>query len=140
MVAKRVPGEIYDYMWELHTSPFQRLIIAEINQRFRVDVAVMDGIHAFIHGGPERGEMVEPNLLLASSDRVALDAVGVAILRVYGAKGNVGRGRVFELEQIRRAAELGVGVRSAGQIRLRALILGFLFFVSTVLFFLCVLL
>ena len=121
LVAKRVPGEVYDYMWELHTSPFQRQMIAEINQRYRVDIVVMDGIRAFINGGPERGEVVEPNLLLASRDRVALDAVGVAVLRVYGAKGEVGKGRVFELDQIRRAAELGVGVKSAENIRLRPL-------------------
>ena len=121
LVAKRVPGEVYDYMWELHTSPFQRQMIAEINQRYRVDVVVMDGIRAFIDGGPERGEVVEPNLLVASYDRVALDAVGVAILRVYGAKENVGKGRIFELEQIRRAVELGVGVKSVKEIRLKPL-------------------
>jgi len=121
LVAKRVPGEVYDYMWELHTSPFQRQMIAEINQRYRVDFVVMDGIRAFVNGGPERGEVVEPNLLLGSRDRVALDAVGVAVLRVYGAKGDVGKGRVFELDQIRRAAELGVGVKSAENIRLKPL-------------------
>ncbi len=121
LVAKRVPGDVYDYMWELHTSPFQRQMIAEINERYGVNVVVMDGIRAFIDGGPERGDVVEPNLLLASKDRVALDAVGVAVLRIYGAKGNVGNGRIFELEQIRRAAELGVGVRSARAIRLKPL-------------------
>jgi len=121
VVAKRVPGEVYDYMWELHTSPFQRQMIAEINRHYSVDVVVMDGIRAFVNGGPERGEVVEPNLMLASSDRVALDAVGVAILRVYGATGDVGRDKVFELDQIRRAAELGIGVHSAKEIRLKAL-------------------
>jgi len=29
LVAKRLPGGIYDYMWELHGSPFQRQMIAE---------------------------------------------------------------------------------------------------------------
>lgn len=121
VVAKRVPGEVYDYMWELHTSPFQRQMIAEINRHYRVDVVVMDGIRTFVNGGPERGEVVEPNLLLASADRVAIDAVGVAILRIYGATGNVGKGRIFELDQIRRAAELGIGVQSASEIQLKAL-------------------
>src|SRR3970040_91896 len=62
IVAKRVPGEVYDYMWELHTSPFQRQMIAEINRHYSVDVVLMDGIRAFVNGGPERGEVVEPNL------------------------------------------------------------------------------
>ena len=121
LVAKRVPGGVYDYMWELHTSPFQRLMIAEINRHCRVDVVVMDGVRAFVSGGPERGEVVEPDLLLASSDRVAVDAVGVAVLRMYGAKGSVAEGKIFELEQIRRAAELGVGVGSAGEVLVKPL-------------------
>lgn len=121
LVAKRVPREVYDHMWELHTSPFQRQMIAEINAHYKVDVVVMDGIRAFISGGPERGEVVEPNLLLASQDRIAIDAVGVAILRIYGAGGHVANGKIFEQDQIRRAAELGVGVKSASEIRLRSL-------------------
>ena len=107
MVAKRVPGGIYDYMWELHGSPFQRQMIAEINNHYKVDIAVMDGIKAFVTGGPESGDLVEPGLLLASRDRVALDAVGVSILKLYGAKGKVGEADVFEQDQIKRAAELG---------------------------------
>jgi len=121
LVAKRVPGTIYDYMWELHGSPFQRLMIAEINKHYRADLVVMDGIEAFVSGGPEKGELVEPNLLLASEDRVAIDAVGVAILRMYGANGHVAKGSIFGQEQIRRAAELGVGVKSASDIRLTPL-------------------
>jgi len=120
LVAKRVPGTIYDYMWELHGSPFQRLMIAEINRHYRADLVVMDGIEAFVSGGPEKGEVVEPNLLLASEDRVAIDAVGVAILRMYGANGHVAKGSIGQ-EQIRRAAELGVGFKSASEIRLTPL-------------------
>ena len=106
LVAKRVPGGMYDYMWELHSSPFQRQMIAEINNNYNLDFVLMDGIKAFITGGPEKGKMVEPNLLLASRDRVALDAVGVAILKLYGAKGKVGEADVFEQDQLKRAAEL----------------------------------
>jgi uncharacterized protein (DUF362 family) len=121
MVAKRVPGGMYDYMWELHGSPFQRQMIAEINNHYKVDMAVMDGIKAFVTGGPESGDLVEPGLLLASRDRVALDAVGVSILKLYGAKGKVGEADVFEQDQIKRAAELGFGVQSPDQIKLTAL-------------------
>ena len=32
LVAKRFPGERHDYMRELHGSPHQRLMIAEVNQ------------------------------------------------------------------------------------------------------------
>jgi len=121
LVAKRVPGGMYDYMWELHTSPYQRQMIAEINSNYNVDFVVMDGTKAFTTGGPERGTLVEPKLLLASRDRVAIDAVGVAILKMYGAKGKVGEADVFEQAQLHRAAELGFGVKSAVEIQLTPL-------------------
>lgn len=88
LVARRVPGDVHDYMWELHTSSFQRHMIAEINKYYHLDVVVMDGIRAFVSGGPERGEVAESNLMLASADRVAIDAVGAAILRINGATGS----------------------------------------------------
>lgn len=121
LVAKKVPGGMYDYMWELHGSPFQRQMIAEINNHYNLDWVLMDGIKAFVTGGPESGTVVEPNLLLASQDRVAIDAVGVAILKMYGAKGKVGEADVFEQDQLKRAAELGFGVKSADQIQLTPL-------------------
>jgi uncharacterized protein (DUF362 family) len=121
MVAKKVPGGIYDYMWELHGSPFQRQMIAEINNNYNLDFVVMDGIKAFVSDGPEKGIVVEPNLLLASKDRVAIDAVGVAILKLYGAKGKIGKESIFEQDQLRRAAELGFGVKSAQEIKLTSL-------------------
>jgi len=121
LVAKKLPGGIYDYMWELHTSPYQRQMIAEINNNYNLDFVLLDGIKAFTTGGPEAGTLVEPNLLLASRDRVAIDAVGVAILKMYGAKGKVGEADVFEQAQLHRAAELGFGVKSAAEIHLTPL-------------------
>ena len=116
LVAKKVPGGMYDYMWELHGSPYQRQMIAEINCAYNLDFVLMDGIKAFISGGPDQGKLVEPNLLLASHDRVAIDAVGVAILKLYGAKGKVGEADIFEQDQLKRAAELGFGAKSVADI------------------------
>jgi uncharacterized protein (DUF362 family) len=121
LVAKKVLGGMYDYMWELHGSPYQRQMIAEINQNYNLDFVLMDGIKAFISGGPEQGRLVEPNLLLASHDRVAIDAVGVAILKMYGAKGKVGEADVFEQDQLKRATELGFGAKSIDDITLTPL-------------------
>lgn len=121
LVASRVPGSVYEYMWELHTSRHQREMIAEINDSYNLDFVLMDGIKAFVRGGPEQGTLVEPNLLLASRDRVAIDAVGVAILKIYGAKGKVGEAGIFEQDQLKRAAELGFGVRSVDQIKVTPL-------------------
>ncbi len=105
-------------MGELHLSPFQRLMVAEINSYYNVDVILMDAMKAFLNKGPETGVVVEPNLLLVGTDRVAIDAVGVAILRYYGTTKEVSNGRIFELDQIRRAVELGVGIESVDEISL----------------------
>jgi uncharacterized protein (DUF362 family) len=78
----------------------------------------MDAMQAFIDGGPDRGTRVAPGLILAATDRVALDAVGVAILRWYGTTPDVARGPIFEQEQIARAAKLGLGVSSPSEIGL----------------------
>lgn len=49
--------------------------------------------------------------MLAATDRVALDAVGVAILRLYKTMPEVSQGKIFEHPQIKRAVELGLGAR-----------------------------
>lgn len=121
LVAARPPGTSYDYMRELHASPYQRIMIAEINKFYQTDLVLMDAAKGFVSGGPEKGEIISPNLLLAGSDRVAIDAVGVALLRHYGTTPEVMRGRIFDQEQIARAADLGVGVDSAEKIELVSL-------------------
>jgi len=118
LVAKTVPGISHDYMDELHGSRLQRAMIAEMNAFYDVDIAIMDAVTAFVTGGPATGDIVRPGLMLASQDRVALDAVGVAILRSHGSTREVMEGSIFELDQIRRAVEIGVGVSSADDIEL----------------------
>jgi uncharacterized protein (DUF362 family) len=113
-----VPLKGYPYMGELHSSQYQRKMIAEINTAYAPDLVVLDGVEAFVDGGPDRGTKVEVGVMLAGTDRVAIDAVGVAILRLLGTTPEVSRGHVFEQEQIARAAELGLGVSSAKQIQL----------------------
>ncbi|UCD46169.1 MAG: DUF362 domain-containing protein [Candidatus Bathyarchaeota archaeon] len=118
LVAKTVPDVRHNYMNELHGSLHQRRMIAEINKFYDIDFVVMDALKAFVNRGPESGDTVSPGLLLASRDRVALDAVGVAILRSYGTTTEVMRGPIFELDQIKRAAELGIGVDAPEKIKL----------------------
>lgn len=118
MVAKRVPGEGYDYMNELHNSADQRRMIAEVNAAYTPDLAVIDGVDAFTTGGPEAGTRVHAQVVLAGVDRVALDAVGVALLRYHGTTSVVAAGPIFAQEQIARAVELGLGVSSAAGIEL----------------------
>ncbi len=112
------PGGEYPYMNELHSSPYQRQMIAEINAAYATDLIVMDGVEAFVEGGPHVGKRVRAEVMLAGRDRVAIDAVGVAVLRQLGTTPEVSRGKIFEQEQIKRAAELGLGVTAADQIEI----------------------
>jgi uncharacterized protein (DUF362 family) len=98
-------------MGELHGSPDIRSMIAELNLGFAPRVIVLDGVAAFVDGGPSNGKLVEAGVLLAGTDRVAVDAVGVAVLKELGSNGDIMGRKIFEQEQIRRAAELGIGVR-----------------------------
>jgi len=117
MVARQ-GADGYDYMRELHGSPLQRTLIAELNTLYRPALVVLDGIEAFTDAGPEAGRLVRPGVVLAGTDRVAIDAVGVAVLRIHGVGPPVAGGRIFEQEQIRRAAELGLGAASPDAIEL----------------------
>ena len=106
----------YDYMKELHNSPNQRKMIAEINEPFKPVLIVLDGIDAFVDGGPMTGKPAKGEVFLASTDRVAIDAVGVAILKLLGSNESIMRPKVFEQEQIARAVELGLGASSPSEI------------------------
>jgi uncharacterized protein (DUF362 family) len=103
-------------MRELHASKEQRKMIAEINSVYKADLVIMDGLVAFVDGGPMQGTRVESNIFVAGTDKIAIDAVGVAILRILGTTPEVSKGSIFEQEQIKRAIELGVGIKSPDDI------------------------
>jgi uncharacterized protein (DUF362 family) len=113
-----VPAERngYSYMHELHTSPHQRKMIAEINQPFNPQLVVMDGIEAFVDEGPATGKLARGNVFLAATDRVAIDAVGVAVLKYLGSNDRIMNTKIFEQEQIARAVELGLGAATPAEI------------------------
>ncbi|MBZ5532872.1 MAG: DUF362 domain-containing protein [Acidobacteriia bacterium] len=118
LAAKLVPGDSYNFMRELHSSSNQRRMIAEINAGYKPDLIVLDGVQAFVNGGPDQGKLVSANVILAGTDRVAIDAVGVALLRYFGTTPEVSQGAIFDQEQIARAVQLGIGVGSPKQIEL----------------------
>jgi uncharacterized protein (DUF362 family) len=118
MVAKYNPAGEYNFMDELHSSPHQRRMIAEINTAYTPDLVVLDGVECFIDGGPANGRSVSSEVILAGTDRVALDAVGVALLRYHGCRTEVARGKIFQQEQIKRAVQLGLGVDKADKIEI----------------------
>jgi len=116
MVGKYMGRGGHNYMNELHNSPYQRMMIAEINAVYDPAMIVLDGVEAFIDEGPDRGTKVWGDVILAGTDRVAIDAVGLALLRSLGYGGIAAEGPIFSQEQIARAVELGLGIDSVQKI------------------------
>ena len=69
----------------------------------------MDCRKAFVSGGPDKGQLVEPGLLLASGNLVAIDVEAIKMILASGAKN-----RAFEdpwqSSQIVTALKYGLGV------------------------------
>jgi uncharacterized protein (DUF362 family) len=111
-----VPRKGTTLMRELHSSPDQRRMIAEINSAYKPALIVLDGLVAFVDQGPMSGPRKDAGVFLAGTDRVAIDAVGVAILKELGSNDAIMKPAVFAQEQIARAVELGLGASSAADI------------------------
>lgn len=98
-------------MTELHSSPkSMRKMIAEINQAYKPSLILLDATEAFVDGGPGTGTRKKADVILAGTDRIAIDAVGLSILKELGSNKAVMGRKIFEQEQIARAVELGLGV------------------------------
>lgn len=106
----------FGYMGELHQSAHQEKMIAEVNQAFSPDLIILDGIDAFVDGGPMTGKRAKGNVFLASTDRVAIDAVGLGVLKILGSNDAIMNRKIFEQDQIVRAVELGLGASSNSDI------------------------
>jgi len=118
MVGKYRGTGGYNYMTELHNSKYQRLMIAEANQAYFPALIVLDGVEAFIDQGPDIGTKVAGDMVMTGTDRIAIDVVGLAALRLLGMSGEAARGSIFGQEQIARAVELDLGIASADKIRI----------------------
>jgi uncharacterized protein (DUF362 family) len=94
----------------LHMSNLEEKA-AEINLVWQPDLIIMDGRRAFVSGGPEKGELVEPGILMASGDLVAIDVEALKVLQSYPADNRLD-GDPLGLPQI--AAALKHGLATAG--------------------------
>jgi len=107
-------------MRELHGARenHMRRMIAELNTAFKPQLILLDGMEAFVDGGPMTGTKKTANVILAGSDPVAIDAVGLAVLKELGANKDIMDKKIFAQEQIERAVELKLGIASPDQIEL----------------------
>lgn len=98
---------------KLHLNHLQEKI-AELNTLFSPSLIIMDARKCFIKRGPSEGEIREPNLILASDDRIAIDVEGVKVIQSF--KGNsLTNINPWKLTQIKRAIELNIGVKNEAE-------------------------
>lgn len=106
-------------MTELHSSFLSmRKMIAELNQAYKPSLILLDGIEAFVDGGPMQGTKKQTDVLIAGTDRIAIDAVGLAVLKDIGSNKAIMGRKIFGQEQIARAVELGLGITGPGDIEI----------------------
>jgi uncharacterized protein (DUF362 family) len=84
--------------------------IADLNLVVHPDLVIMDGRKCFINGGPACGELRNPNVVLASGDRIAMDVEAIKVIENF--EGANLTADPWSYTQIRRAVELEIGVKS----------------------------
>jgi uncharacterized protein (DUF362 family) len=100
----------------MHLPSGFRERLAEINLVVRPSLVVMDGRQGFVDGGPDSGDLATFDFLAAGADPVAIDAVGLAHLRIAGANDTIMGGSVWALPVLKRAVELDLGAASAADL------------------------
>jgi uncharacterized protein (DUF362 family) len=99
-----------DYRMGKTEEPMDMKMI-ELSLPLGPDLIIMDGRKSFVTDGPAEGEVVEPGVVMASGDRIAIDVEGVKILQSYP-RDNLIKMPAWEMPLIRRAIELGLGASS----------------------------
>ncbi len=89
-------------------------VVAEFNSAYSPDINIVDGTVSMISGGPWEGTPAETNLIIASADRVAADAVGLGIIKSFGQWQMVTGKDVWEQRQVKTAIERGIGRNKDG--------------------------
>ena len=101
---------------QMHNSPDMRKMIAEINLAYKPQLIVLDGVEVFTDGGPMDGTRKKANVIIAGTDRVAIDAVGLAVLKEQGSNSTIMGRKIFEQDQMKHAVEIGLGVSGPEEI------------------------
>lgn len=72
----------------MHMAHLEQKVV-EINLAWQPDLVIIDGRKVFISGGPDKGEVAEPKVILASGDMVAADVESLRVLLSYEARNKL---------------------------------------------------
>jgi hypothetical protein len=93
--------------------------VAELNLGITPSINILDGTQSFVFGGPSHGDTAEPKLVVASRDRIAADATGVAVLKHMGTERRLQRYSVWENPFIQHGIKIGLGISGRDQLKLK---------------------
>jgi uncharacterized protein (DUF362 family) len=93
--------------------------IAELNLGITPALNILDGSTSFVFGGPSNGDTAEPKLIVASSDRIAADATGVAVLKSIGTEDRLQNRSVWETPFLKHGIKIGLGIDSVEKLNLK---------------------
>jgi uncharacterized protein (DUF362 family) len=94
--------------------------IAELNLGITPALNILDGSVSFVYGGPSQGDTAEPKIIVASRDRIAADATGVAVLKSIGTEERLQTRSPWETPFIKHAIKIGLGIDSVAKLNLKA--------------------
>lgn len=93
--------------------------VAELNLGIKPALNILDGSRSFVFGGPSQGDTADPNLVIASRDRIAADATGVAVLKHLGTERRLQRYSVWDNPFIQHGIKIGLGIDGVDKINLK---------------------
>jgi uncharacterized protein (DUF362 family) len=94
---------------EFHIRHLKEKLV-DLNLVVHPNLIVMDGRQCFITGGPFSGKVRNPNVILASGDRVAMDVETIKVIGSF--EGSKLKNNPWSYTQIRHATELKLGVKN----------------------------
>jgi uncharacterized protein (DUF362 family) len=87
--------------------------LVDLNLVVHPNLIIMDGRKCFITGGPFNGEVRNPNVILASADRVAMDVESIKIIQSF--KDSKLKDNPWNYTQIRQATSLELGAKNENE-------------------------
>ncbi len=93
--------------------------VAELNLGITPALNILDGTKSFVFGGPSHGDVEEPKLIVASRDRIAADATGIAVLKRYGTERRLQNYSVWDNPFIKHGIEIGLGIDGVDKLNLK---------------------
>jgi uncharacterized protein (DUF362 family) len=113
MGVKGLMGLIWD-RWSFHSRYNINEALADLATVIRPRLTILDATRALTTGGPGGpGEVVKPNLVVAGTDPVAVDAFGVGVAPWYGRRF-AGR----QVEHLLAASQRGLGQIEVERLRI----------------------